>query len=158
MTSGRTFVQRAWTRAAVNVKNAGRFARFWAGGRRRADFAKTVYLDLREPRMERYYYLLAKFFELAGWQVCIRFDPVLLINLRNYSEFIYDIAGLRFVRSRPSRTDLELSLAAGNTSHSTRSGRPELLSKGQGIWTRSFFHIRCTRMFIISASPIGLNR
>lgn len=107
-----SILEKIINRTRNNVKNIGRFVRFSikSGESSSNRFAKMVYIDIPEPKLERYYYLLAKYFELAGWLVRIRFSPWLLLNLRNYSFLIYNIKYLRIVTSPPDGPDLELSL------------------------------------------------
>jgi hypothetical protein len=48
-------------------------------------------------------------FDIAGWNVSLRARPNLLLNLRNYSEYIYDITGLELRLSTPKDADLYIS-------------------------------------------------
>ena len=112
MNYGFLILQKLNIRARTNVKNFRRFLSFSTKSAESAGnrLEKMVYIDIPEPKLERYFYLLAKYFELAGWLVRIRFSPWLLLNLRNYSFLIYNIKYLRIVTSPPYRPDLELSL------------------------------------------------
>lgn len=68
----------------------------------------SVYISYCNPNIERYFYLLARFFADAGWNVRVKASPNLLLNLRNFNELIYNIDKLRFVTHRPT-CDLEIS-------------------------------------------------
>lgn len=70
---------------------------------------KTVFVDVSDPRLERYLYGLLKMFDIAGWNVSIRFRPWLLLNLRNHSEWIYDIASLSICYRKPNEAALFLT-------------------------------------------------
>ena len=61
------------------------------------------------PKLERYYYLLLKFFDLADCQVNIKFSPWLLLNLRNYSDLIYKLKNLKILLLPPKKFDLWLT-------------------------------------------------
>ncbi|MDQ3179704.1 MAG: hypothetical protein M3Q33_04205 [Acidobacteriota bacterium] len=66
-------------------------------------------MDLSNPRLERYYYLLLKFFDLADCQINIKMNPWLLLNLRNYSDLIYNLESLKIVLQQPKKFDLWLT-------------------------------------------------
>lgn len=70
---------------------------------------KTVFVDVSDPRLERYLYWLLKMFDIAGWNVSIKFRPWLLLNLRNHSEWIYDIRSLSICIQKPDNADVFLS-------------------------------------------------
>lgn len=65
-----------------------------------------LFADLQDPRLERYLYWLLKIFDIAGWRVSLRLRPWLLLNLRNCSEYIYDIENLGLTIRRPDSADL----------------------------------------------------
>jgi len=75
----------------------------------RADRARCIYVDIPNPNLERYYYLLLKFFDIAGFDVYIKANLKLLLNLRNHSERIYHIPNLRIRRLAPKHADLWLT-------------------------------------------------
>ncbi len=68
-----------------------------------------VYFDIDDPRLERYLYWLLKMFDIAGWRVSLKASPNLLLNLRNSSEYIYDIESLDIRLARPKYCDLVIS-------------------------------------------------
>ena len=99
------------TRGLTNLKNLRLFLRFVSSTTSQIDNTvnRKIYVDLSNPRLERYYYLLLKFFELADCQINIKMNPWLLLNLRNYSDLIYDLKGLKIVLSAPKQLDLWLT-------------------------------------------------
>lgn len=98
------------TRGLTNLKNLGLFLRFISSKPTPTDKAKRkIYVDLANPRLERYYYLLLKFFELADCQVNVKMSPWLLLNLRNYSDLIYNLENLKMVLFPPKHFDLWLT-------------------------------------------------
>lgn len=113
MEVGQTYPYRIARRLRTNLENACRFCRFVSKTKSTAPKGHegTVFLDIPEPKLERYYYLITKFFQLAGWQVNVRFSPNLLLNLRNYSDLIYDVPSLKVVFRKPMQVDLTLGLA-----------------------------------------------
>ena len=68
-----------------------------------------LFADLQDPRLERYLYWLLKMFDIAGWRVSLRLRPWLLLNLRNCSEYIYDIENLGFSTRRPDSADVVIT-------------------------------------------------
>ncbi len=105
-------VNKIANRLKTNSENTFRFIRHALSRNGDCDqrLNGTLLLNIPEPKLERYYFLLAKFFEIAGWKVCIKFSPNLLLNLRNFSDLIYSIPSLDIVLQRPKKLDLELSL------------------------------------------------
>ena len=93
---------------------------------------KSVYFDLSDPRLERYLYGLLKMFDLAGWNVSLKFHPWLLLNLRNHAEWIYDVRSLKIrhfdapdghlvIADRPKRNGILLDTAYFSNSKPKRS-------------------------------------
>ena len=70
---------------------------------------KRFEVNVGDPRLERYLYWLLKMFDLAGWQVAMHLRPWLLLNLRNCSEYIYDIRGLSLTMRSNTNADLAIS-------------------------------------------------
>jgi hypothetical protein len=100
---------RQYLKIAANTgSNLLLFARaLLIGGRRsQLGYERVVFLDLSDPRLERYLYWLVKMFDIAGWGVVFRIRPWLLLNLRNRSEYIYDTRNLRFALAAPTDVDL----------------------------------------------------
>ncbi len=71
--------------------------------------SQVVYVELSNPRLERYLYLLLKFFELANYKIKMKFSPRLLLNLRNYSDLIYTLKDFQIVLGQPQNYDLWLT-------------------------------------------------
>lgn len=98
------------TRGQTNLKNLGLFLRFISSKpSQTANAKRKIYVDLANPRLERYYYLLLKFFDLADCQINIKMNPWLLLNLRNYSDLIYNLESLKIVLFAPKNFDLWLT-------------------------------------------------
>lgn len=93
-------------RAASYAKNASLFARQALSRNVGSERGPIVVFDVSDPRYERYFYCLVKFFDIAGYRVRLRFRPGLLLNLRNYSDLVYGIDGLRIVGNREEKGDL----------------------------------------------------
>lgn len=98
------------TRSLTNLKNLGLFLQFISSKSSPTNNAKRkIYVDLSNPRLERYYYLLLKFFDLADCQINIKMNLWLLLNLRNYSDLIYNLESLKIVMFPPKNFDLWLT-------------------------------------------------
>ena len=98
-------------RGLTNLKNLGLYLRFISSKPSQTNDTnrKKIYVDLSDPRLERYYYLLLKFFDLADCQINIKMNPWLLLNLRNYNNLIYNLESLKIVLFPPKNFDLWLT-------------------------------------------------
>ncbi len=103
-------VQRILTRLKINVGNVGLFTRYLIRRSKHDGVEpKAVFFDIDNPRFERYLYWLLKMFDIAGWRVSLRASPNLLLNLRNFAEYIYDIQTLDIRLTQPKDCDLVIS-------------------------------------------------
>lgn len=94
------------SRSSTALHNIRRFCAYLVTSKPPVVYDRTAYVEVTEPALERYFYCLVKFLQLGGFSVRLRFRPNLLLNLRNYSELIYDIPGLRFTYRAPVDADL----------------------------------------------------
>lgn len=115
-------VSKIFSRLRVAFRNLFLLIEFLINKSRRSrkSFDKIVYADISDPRLERYYYLLLKFFELADCQINIKWNLWLFLNLRNYSYLIYNLSGLKIVWSPPPKVDLWLSETASREKNERR--------------------------------------
>lgn len=102
-------------RAISILRNVGRLLRYGArsGLQNGPNTSSRAYFDLNDPRLERNLYWPVKMFDRSGYGVAMRFRPWLLLNLRNCSDYIYDIRDLRFVLKRPKDAVLEITERPG---------------------------------------------
>lgn len=102
------------TRITTNTKNSLTFLKYFLSNSSAKNHTnqthKIVYIDINEPKLERYFFLLLKFFELTDFQINLKFNPQLLLNLRNYSDLIYTLKNFKIVLSPPARYDLWLTM------------------------------------------------
>ena len=100
------------TRANTNLRNARSYIRHLAS---RGDVPEgpIAYFDVSDPRLERYFYCLVKFFDIAGYRIVLRFRPRLLLNLRNYNDLLYGIRGLKIAFSAPAEPGITITDRAG---------------------------------------------
>ena len=87
-------------RLSINGRNLVRLIGFMLRGPRGDNKDKVLLADINDPSYERYLYLLLKFFELGGFSVHMRFNPNLLLNLRNYSELILNLRGFKIISNQ----------------------------------------------------------
>lgn len=98
------------TRIFINTKNSMLFLQFVLKKTpQNRNTNRKIYVDLSDPKLERYFYLLLKFFDLADYQINIKFNPWLLLNLRNYSDLIYNLDNLKIVLFPPKDFNLRLT-------------------------------------------------
>ncbi|REJ75478.1 MAG: hypothetical protein DWQ47_08365 [Acidobacteria bacterium] len=96
-------------RITTGAANAGRFLTHIAGGKTEDDRRPVAHFDVSDPRLERYFYCLVKFFDIAGFRVSLRFRPRLLLNLRNYNDLLYNIGGMQITYSQPAETAVTIT-------------------------------------------------
>jgi hypothetical protein len=101
---------RLLARLRATIRNTVRFGKYLIRKPKVTNFQrKQVSFDIADPRLERYLYWLVKMFDIAGWGVAIRARPWLLLNLRNCSEYIYDIEGLRLTVRGQDDADVSIT-------------------------------------------------
>lgn len=100
-------LKRLLSKLKTNSSNFRLYRRHLAEKKKIDDKSKgAVYFDIRDPALERYFYALVKFFEIAGYSVKLRKNFSLLLNLRNYSDLVYNIRDLEIVPDAPRGYDL----------------------------------------------------
>lgn len=103
-------LKRIGSRLITNTKNTVLYLKYlMRGNSEYGGTGKQIFFDINDPRLERYLYWLLKMFDLGGFRIAMRFDPWLLLNLRNHADWIYDVPSLRIVRSRPGDCELAIT-------------------------------------------------
>ncbi len=109
--------RRVGQRLVTNSRNFSRLIRFTAREKAGTGEGPIVFFEIADPRLERYLYLLLKFFEIAGFTIYLKFNLNLLLNLRNYSELILRLENFRIFLSEPSGSFMHLTFdSASNDS------------------------------------------
>ncbi|QQS39773.1 MAG: hypothetical protein IPM63_10325 [Acidobacteriota bacterium] len=102
----RELLTKLGSRSLTALNNIRRFCIYLAASKPTDVCDRIAYVDVTEPALERYFYCFVKFLQLGGFSVYLRFRPKLLLNLRNYSELIYEIPGFRVSFGDPGKADL----------------------------------------------------
>jgi glycosyltransferase involved in cell wall biosynthesis len=101
------FLDRIVSKIKTAAANYRLYRRYIAGQKKsETDEKSVIYFDIRNPALERYFFTLVKFFEIAGCRIKLKKNFGLLLNLRNYSDLIYNIEDLEIVGSPPEKYDL----------------------------------------------------
>lgn len=102
-------IRKITNRLRSYLRNSALFAGHLLRGGVPSGERPQAHFDVSDPRLERYFYCLVKFFDIAGYRVSLRFRPGLLLNLRNYADLLYNIEGLKIAFTAPKGSEILLT-------------------------------------------------